>query len=66
MKSTFLHEAISTEEAINLVETYRRTGAKAEKSLNAENPQLWDVTVERHERRYLPPTPYSMVNKMWG
>ncbi|WON77561.1 hypothetical protein [Serratia sp. UGAL515B_01] len=65
MKSTFVHECITTEEAIHLMECYRRTGAKAERTLNATDKTRWDVAVERDEVRYLPPTPYSMINRSW-
>lgn len=66
MKSSFMHLAVTNEEATHLVETYRRTGAHAEKTLNVSDPRLWDVAVRLTEQRCLRPTPRSMVNKMWG
>lgn len=66
MKSSFMHLAVTNEEATHLIETYRRTGANAEKTLNVSDPRLWDVAVRLNEQRYLKPTPRSMVNKMWG
>lgn len=66
MKSSFMHLAVTSEEATHLIETYRRTGAYAEKTLNVSDPRLWDVAVRLTEQRYLKPTPRSMVNKMWG
>lgn len=66
MKSSFMHLAVTNEEATHLIETYRRTGAPAEKTLNVSDPRLWDVVVRLTEQRYLKPTPRSMVNKMWG
>ncbi|CAI1820709.1 Uncharacterised protein [Serratia fonticola] len=64
MKSPFMHFAVSTEEATRLIECYRRTGAKAEKTLNVD-PRLWDVTVQLPEVRFLQPTPRALVNRMW-
>jgi hypothetical protein len=64
MKSPFMHFAVSTEEATRLIECYRRTEAKAEKTLNVD-PRLWDVTVQLPEVRYLQPTPRALVNRMW-
>lgn len=65
MKSPFTHFAVPYEEATRLIECYRRTGANAEKSLNALDQRLWDVTVQLTEVRYLKPTPRAMVNRMW-
>ncbi|PVZ79524.1 hypothetical protein C9426_33285 [Serratia sp. S1B] len=64
MKTSFIHQAVTTEESIQLLETYRRTGAQAERTLNAD-PKLWDVIVQLHEQRYLKPTPRSMINRIW-
>lgn len=66
MKSSFMHLAVTNEEATRLIETYRRTGDHAEKTLNVSDPRLWGVVVRLTEQRYLKPTPRSMVNKMWG
>lgn len=66
MKSSFMHFAVTTEEATHLIETYRRTGVKAEKTLHVLDNRLWDVSVQLSESRYLKPTPRSMINKMWG
>ncbi|CAI1925209.1 Uncharacterised protein [Serratia entomophila] len=66
MKSPFTYFAVSTEEATRLIECYRRTGAKAEKTLHVLDNRLWDVSVQLPESHYLKPTPRSMVNKMWG
>lgn len=65
MKSTFMHFAVSYEEATHLIESYRRAGATADKSPNALDQRLWDVTVRLTEVRYLKPTPRAMLNRMW-
>lgn len=64
MKSPFTHFAVTAEEATHLIEAYRGTGQRAEKTLNVD-PRLWDVTVQLSEVRYLKPTPRAMVNRMW-
>lgn len=66
MKSPFMYLALTTEDATQLIETYRSNGIHAEKTLNVSDPRLWDVTVQLPEQRHLKPTPRAMVNKMWG
>ena len=65
MKSVFTHSAVSTEESIQLLETYRMTGVKAERTLN-KDPKLWDVHVTLPYSERQRSTPRSMINRMWG
>lgn len=65
MKTAFRHNAVTGEEAEQLIAKYQASGYYAVRSLNI-NSRYWDVVVTLPEQRYLKPTPRSMVNKIWG
>lgn len=60
----FTQSGLTTEEADRLLLHYRRNGIRADHTLNID-PRLWDITVLMTERRYNPPTPRSMRQRIW-
>lgn len=60
----FTQSGLTTEEADRLLLHYQRNDIPARRSLNID-PRLWDITVLTTERRYNPPTPHSMQNRMY-
>lgn len=63
--SWFHHHECTTEQADELVASYRRRGATVERSLNLDNV-TWTVSVLREEVKYLEPTTRTFRQKGWG
>ncbi|WP_039046633.1 hypothetical protein [Plesiomonas shigelloides] len=64
MIAWFIHNPMSSEEAVQLLAEYQRRGLKAMKSLS-DDKTLWVVSVAAPKRQKLQPTPQSMINRLW-